>query len=222
VSLLDVPNLPDNSLLNQFSPGKDVIVEAVRKNDSIVIIGEPGSGKTTRLSPHVGTNEPCTDCPLEVPQCLRDAGLVSPTCRIAVTQPRKVAATTIAARVAMERGVEVGTEVGYAIRFEDASSFKTRIKFYTDGMLLREMLNDPQLNKCEVVIVDEAHERTLRTDVLLANLKRIQKDRNGSSEAPKGKKGKEKAIKRPLKIIVMSASLQADRFSKYMDGSVAL
>ena len=166
----------------------------------------------------LATYKPSLMTPAEVPQFLLDAGVVSPAGLIAVTQPRKVAATTIAARVAMERGVGVGSEVGYAIRFEDASSPATRIKFYTDGMLLREMLNDPQLNKCEVVIVDEAHERTLRTDVLLANLKRIQKERDGLLEASKSKKGKGKVTKIPLKIIVMSASLQADQFSKYLDG----
>lgn len=153
----------------------------------------------------------------EVPQFLLDAGVISASGIVAVTQPRKVAATTIAARVAAERGVQVGAEVGYAIRFDDSSSSKTQIKFYTDGMLLREMLNDPYLSKCDVVIVDEAHERTLRTDVLLANLKRLQKERNGSLDS-KGSKGKEIATRRPLRIVVMSASLQAERFSKYLDG----
>lgn len=184
-------------------PGKDAIVEAVRKNGSVVIIGEPGSGKTT-----------------QVPQFLLDAGIIAASGIIAITQPRKVAATTIARRVANERGVKVGDEVGYAVRFDDSSSSSTRIKFYTDGMLLREMLNDPHLSKCDVVIVDEAHERTVRTDVLLANLIRLQKERNG--HGPPSSKGKETAARRPLKIIVMSASLQAERFSKYLAGAPIL
>ncbi|KAG8761724.1 putative ATP-dependent RNA helicase dhr2 [Serendipita sp. 396] len=186
-------------------PGKDAIVDAVRNNDSVVIIGEPGSGKTT-----------------QVPQYLLDAGLVPAHGLIAVTQPRKVAATTIASRVAAERSAQLGVEVGYAIRFDDTSSPQTRIKFYTDGMLLREMLNDSHLKKCDIVIVDEAHERTLRTDVLLANLKRIQKARNTTSEDQANGKRSERWDKRPLKIIVMSASLQAERFSKYLGGAPIL
>ncbi|KAG8794377.1 putative ATP-dependent RNA helicase dhr2, partial [Serendipita sp. 399] len=194
---------------NKLEPGRDAIVNAVKNNESVVIIGEPGSGKTT-----------------QVPQYLLDAGLVAAQGLIAVTQPRKVAATTIAARVAAERSTQVGSEVGYAIRFDDTSSPHTRIKFYTDGMLLREMLNDPQLKKCDVVIVDEAHERTLRTDVLLANLKRIQKTRgsastSASAEQSNGKRS-ERRDRRPLKIIVMSASLQAERFSNYLGGAPIL
>ncbi|CAG8770284.1 6157_t:CDS:2, partial [Acaulospora colombiana] len=109
---------------------------------------------------------------------------------------------------------------GYAVRFEDTSSANTRIKFYTDGMLLREILSDPFLTKCDVVIVDEAHERTLRTDVLLANLRRIQKERNSNERGDR--KGKGKMTLRPLKIIVMSASLQADKFSRYLDSAPVL
>ncbi|CAG7852149.1 Probable ATP-dependent RNA helicase prh1 [Serendipita indica DSM 11827] len=186
-------------------PGKDAIVDAVKHSDSVVIIGEPGSGKTT-----------------QVPQYLLDAGLISPEGLIAVTQPRKVAATTIAARVAQERNAKLGSEVGYAIRFDDQSSPETRIKFYTDGMLLREMLNDSQLKRCDVVIVDEAHERTLRTDVLLANLKRIQKARSAEPNDKKEGKRKERWERRPLKIIVMSASLQAERFSRYLNNAPVL
>lgn len=156
--------------------------------------------------------------PLEVPQFLLDAGLLSPKRIIAVTQPRKVAATTIATRVAAERDGVVGDEVGYSIRFEDKSSQMTRIKFYTDGMLLREMLNDSALRKCEIVILDEAHERTLRTDLLLANLKKVQKERNTKVNAWSNiAKGKDRVEQKPLKIIVMSASLQADKFSQYLD-----
>lgn len=177
-------------------------MQAVKDTESVVIIGEPGSGKTT-----------------QVPQYILDAGVLSAQGVIAITQPRRVAATTIAHRVSIERSSKahdtnrtfrkaslLGEEVGYAVRFDDCSSENTKIKFFTDGMLLREMLGDPHLRRYEVVVVDEAHERTLRTDMLLANLKRIQKERK--------KEGKS------LKIIVMSASLQAEKFSKYLNGSV--
>jgi HrpA-like RNA helicase len=203
--------------------GKDAIVNAVKENDSVVIIGEPGSGKTTRKSSSLCTagDSRFLNSTKEVPQYLLDAGFISPAGLIAVTQPRKVAATTIATRVAAERSVIIGSEVGYSIRFEDKSSINTRIKFYTDGMLLREMLNDHALRKCDVVIVDEAHERTLRTDMLLANLKRVQMQRNQKlSSWSTVAKGKHRVEGKSLKIVVMSASLQADKFSTYLNKRV--
>ena len=90
---------------------------------------------------------------------------------IAITQPRKVAATSLAARVAVEQSVAVGSLVGYSVRFDEASSSKTRIKYVTDGMLIRELLSDELLSKYSVVVVDEAHERTLSTDILFALVK---------------------------------------------------
>jgi HrpA-like RNA helicase len=192
--------------------GKQAIVAAVKKNDCVVIIGEPGSGKTTREWDGIVSVSDSHTRTAEVPQYLLDDGFIAPSAMIAVTQPRRVAATSIAARVAVERSTDLGADVGYAVRFEDVSSANTRIKFYTDGMLLREILSDPLLTKCDVVVVDEAHERTLRTDVLLANLRRIQRERNASDT-----RGKGKMTLRPLKIIVMSASLQADKFSRYLD-----
>lgn len=109
-------------------------------------------------------------------------------------QPRRVAATTVALRVAEEYGCEVGKEVGYSIRFEDVSSAATRIKFLTDGLLIREALVDPLLSRYSVIMVDEAHERSISTDILLGLLKKILK-------------------RRPeLRIIVSSATLQAEDF----------
>jgi ATP-dependent RNA helicase DHX33 len=131
---------------------------------------------------------------------------------IAVTQPRKVAATSLAARVSSEQNTNVGGLVGYAVRFDEKSTPETKIKYLTDGMLVRELLSDPLLSKYSVVIVDEAHERTLRTDLLIANLKQIQKERNSSGSDGKGK-GKRKVM--PLKIIIMSATLDAEKFSKF-------
>ena len=133
---------------------------------------------------------------------------------IAVTQPRRVAATSLANRVAAEKGTEVGHLVGYSVRFDEASSEATRIKYVTDGMLVRELLSDPTLSRYSVIIVDEAHERTLRTDILMANLKTIQQKRN----APTDRKGKGPAAAlNPLKIVIMSATLDAEKFSKFYD-----
>src|ERR1700679_2765079 len=99
---------------------------------------------------------------------------------IAVTQPRKVAATSLATRVAAEQNVSVGGLVGYTVRFDDKSSVETRIKYVTDGMLVRELLSDALVLRYSVIVVDEAHERTLRTDILIANLKTIQMKRNAA------------------------------------------
>jgi ATP-dependent RNA helicase DDX35 len=115
-------------------------------------------------------------------------------------QPRRVAATTVAARVAEEMRCIVGEEVGYSIRFEDLTSASTRIKFLTDGMLLREALVDPLLSRYSVIMVDEAHERSLSTDILLGILKKIMK-------------------RRPeLRIVVSSATLQAEDFLRFFAG----
>lgn len=117
--------------------------------------------------------------------------------RIGCTQPRRVAAMSVAKRVAEEVGCRVGQEVGYTIRFEDCTSPETRIKYMTDGMLLRECLIDPDLSNYSVLILDEAHERTINTDVLFGLLKRTVK-------------------KRPdLKLIITSATLDADKFATY-------
>ncbi|KAG9046467.1 putative ATP-dependent RNA helicase dhr2 [Tulasnella sp. UAMH 9824] len=149
---------------------------------------------------------------------------------IAVTQPRRVAATSLAARVSVEQGTPLGGRVGYSVRFDDKTSDETHIKFMTDGMLDRELLGDPMLSRYGVIIVDEAHERTLRTDLLLTSLKTILSTRNRSkagqngvihiSEVPPNKddKGKRKELS-PLKVIIMSATLDAQRFSDFFNGA---
>lgn len=132
---------------------------------------------------------------------------------IAITQPRRVAATSLAARVATEQNDKLGKRVGYSVRFDERSSPETRIKYLTDGMIVRELLSDPLLSQYSVIIVDEAHERTLRTDLLISNLKTIQKERNKGGDS--GAKGKGKEQHNPLKIVIMSATLDAEKFSRF-------
>ena len=139
-----------------------------------MVIGDTGSGKTTQIS-----------------QILLDAGLAGEGGCIAVTQPRRVAAVSVARRVASERKATLGQQVGYTVRFDDcSSSTQTRIKFLTDGCLLRELLTDPSLAHYDVVVLDEAHERSLATDILFALLKELSRQR-----VP------------PLKLVVTSATL---------------
>jgi ATP-dependent RNA helicase DHX33 len=149
---------------------------------------------------------------IELPQYLLEGG--SYHGQIAVTQPRRVAATSLAARVSAEQGQALGTLVGYSVRFDERVGLGTRIKYLTDGMLVREMMNDPLLTCYDVVIVDEAHERTLRTDIVLASLKRILALRNGNG-VDSSAKGKAKA--NPLKVVIMSATLDAEKFSKFFE-----
>jgi HrpA-like RNA helicase len=135
-----------------FSVKRDFL-DLLREHQIVVVVGETGSGKTTQLT-----------------QYLREAGY----CRsglVGCTQPRRVAAMSVAHRVAEEVGCECGQEVGYAIRFEDCTSEKTEIKYMTDGVLLRETLRGGALDNYSCVIMDEAHERSLNTDVLFGILK---------------------------------------------------
>eukprot|EP00919_Chromeraceae_sp_WS-2016_P052091 GHVR01123434.1.p1 GENE.GHVR01123434.1~~GHVR01123434.1.p1 ORF type:complete len:1336 (+),score=366.00 GHVR01123434.1:50-4057(+) len=158
---------------------RDTLLQAVKNNQVLVVIGETGSGKTTQM-----------------PQYLAEAGYTH-TGIIGCTQPRRVAAMSIAKRVSEEFGCRLGQEVGYSIRFEDCTSVDTQVKYMTDGMLLREALLDNKLNKYSVVMLDEAHERTINTDVLFGLLKRAVKQRP------------------EMKLIVTSATLDAEKFSSY-------
>jgi ATP-dependent RNA helicase DHX8/PRP22 len=125
----------------------------ISQNQILVVVGDTGSGKTTQIT-----------------QYLAEEGFAA-TGRIGCTQPRRVAAMSVAKRVAEEVGCRVGQEVGSSIRFEDCTSPETRIKYMTDGMLLRECLVDPDLRQYSVLMLDEAHERTISTDVLFGLLK---------------------------------------------------
>mgnify|MGYP003874463857 CR=1 FL=1 len=123
------------------------------QNQVLVVVGDTGSGKTTQMT-----------------QYLAEAGYAD-RLKIGCTQPRRVAAMSVAKRVAEEVGCRLGQEVGYTIRFEDCTSPETKIKYMTDGMLQRECLVDPDMSQYSVLMLDEAHERTIATDVLFGLLK---------------------------------------------------
>jgi|AntRauTorckE5430_2_1112549.scaffolds.fasta_scaffold00209_2 pre-mRNA-splicing factor ATP-dependent RNA helicase DHX15/PRP43 len=171
---------------------KDRLLDAVSKNQIVVVEGETGSGKTT-----------------QIPQFLVEAGYAEQgTSLVACTQPRRVAATSIATRVADEMDVPLGEEVGYTIRFEDVSDYnKTVLKFLTDGMLLREAMSDPVLSHYSVIVLDEAHERTLATDVIMGLLMAVLPKRSKDSEYGE------------LKVVVMSATLDAKKFQEYFNNA---
>ncbi|CAN9511051.1 unnamed protein product [Ophioblennius macclurei] len=167
---------------------RDKLVQAVKSSTFLVVTGETGSGKTTQL-----------------PQYLHQAGFCK-NGRIGVTQPRRVAAITVAQRVAQEMQCTLGKEVGYQVRFDDCTSQDTQVKYMTDGCLLREILADPGLSQYSVVILDEVHERSLNTDILLGLLKKIFSD---PDKATKGRSF-------PLKVVVMSATLETDKLSAFL------
>lgn len=164
-----------------------------------------------------------------------DAGFCQDAKVIGITQPRRVAAVTVAKRVAEECNDQLGKKVGYSIRFDDSTSNATRIKYMTDGLLLREALLDPLLSKYSVIVVDEAHERTVHTDVLLGLLKKVQRsrsicaDKNGKTSSDRQDHSQSSTLKAcqgikyaPLKLIIMSASLDAKCFSDYFGGAKAV
>ncbi len=162
-------------------PHRARLLETIRDHQIIVLVGETGSGKTT-----------------QIPQYLHEIGYTK-TGKIGCTQPRRVAAMSVAARVSQEVGCKIGHEVGYSIRFEDCTSDKTVIKYMTDGMLLREFLLEPDLKSYSVMMIDEAHERTLHTDILFGLMKDLTRARPD------------------LKLIISSATLDAEKFAGYFD-----
>lgn len=161
---------------------RDQFLAALEEFQILVIVGETGSGKTTQL-----------------PQYLHEAGYTKGGLKVGCTQPRRVAAMSVAARVADEMGVKVGNEVGYSIRFEDATSEKTILKYMTDGMLLREFMTEPDLGGYSALMIDEAHERTVHTDILLALVKDLARERPD------------------LKLLISSATMNASKFAEYFD-----
>eukprot|EP01104_Vermistella_antarctica_P018572 TRINITY_DN6932_c0_g1_i1.p1 TRINITY_DN6932_c0_g1~~TRINITY_DN6932_c0_g1_i1.p1 ORF type:complete len:804 (+),score=148.17 TRINITY_DN6932_c0_g1_i1:64-2412(+) len=189
---------------------KDQLLDQIRANESVILIGETGSGKTTQLPQFLDACNSYTKPRKVVPSSHspRDSKK-KPVYRrmmIGITQPRRIAAISVAQRVAFEMGYNVGEEVGYAVRFDDTTSRKTRLKYMTDGLLLREAMLDSKLSRYSVIILDEAHERTLQTDILFGLVRSAQESRRTSND--------------PLKLIVMSATLDADTFSTYFNAKV--
>ncbi|XP_043486982.1 pre-mRNA-splicing factor ATP-dependent RNA helicase DHX16 [Polistes fuscatus] len=165
-------------------PFRNDLIQAIKEHQILIIEGETGSGKTT-----------------QIPQYLYAAGFAENDKIIGCSEPRRVAAMSVAARVAHEMAVKLGNEVGYAIRFEDCTSHRTRIKYMTDGTLHREFLSQPDLASYSVMIIDEAHERTLHTDILFGLVKDITRFRSD------------------LKLLISSATLDATKFSEFFDNA---
>merc|ERR1719145_100088 len=163
---------------------QDKFLDLLSKHQSICLVGETGSGKTT-----------------QIPQWCVDFAKRLGKKSVACTQPRRVAAMSVAQRVSEEMDVSLGQEVGYSIRFEDCSGPKTLLKYMTDGMLLREAMSDPMLEKYQIILLDEAHERTLATDILMGVLKTVVGHRPD------------------LKLVIMSATLDAGKFQNYFDNA---
>ncbi|KAK4138634.1 P-loop containing nucleoside triphosphate hydrolase protein [Trichocladium antarcticum] len=168
------------------------IMEAIHDNDVVVICGATGSGKTT-----------------QIPQFLFEAGYGAPNGptpgMIGVTQPRRVAAVSMSKRVAQEMG-DHSHVVAYQIRFEGTVDPKTALKFMTDGVLLRELTHDFALRKYSAIIIDEAHERSVNTDILISILSRVVKLRTEMA--------KEDPSMKPLKLVIMSATLRVEEFTQ--------
>jgi ATP-dependent helicase HrpA len=169
------PELPVSQL-------KDEIAEVIRDHQVVIIAGETGSGKTTQL-----------------PKICLELGR-GVTGQIGHTQPRRIAARTVAERIADELGTELGAAIGYKVRFTDNSSDDTMVKVMTEGILLAEMQRDRQLLRYDTLIIDEAHERSLNIDFILGYLKRLLPSRPD------------------LKVIITSATIDSERFSDHFAG----
>ena len=173
---INLPDLIYNSTLPIIAK-KDEIIDSISKNQVVIISGETGSGKTT-----------------QIPKFCIAAGRGT-NGRIGCTQPRRIAAITVAGRIAEELGEDCGRYVGYKIRFKDRTTKDSLIKIMTDGILLAETQNDPYLCEYDTIIVDEAHERSLNIDFVLGILKTLLKKR------------------KDLKLIITSATIDTEKFS---------
>ena len=172
---VNYPDLP-------VSGARAEVLAAMTDHQVVVVVGDTGSGKTTQL-------------PKMALEYLRTLG-AKKALKVGCTQPRRIAAASVAKRVSEEMGVKLGEEVGYQVRFDDVSGKNTGLKFMTDGILLAETHGDASLANYGVIIIDEAHERSLNIDFLLGYLKRL-------------------VVKRPdLRVMISSATLDAGGFSE--------
>jgi pre-mRNA-splicing factor ATP-dependent RNA helicase DHX16 len=180
------------------------LLDAIEQFPVLIVVGQTGSGKTTQLVQYLFEEGYTSMDPADVhklPSERQHHGEGGKKRMIGCTQPRRVAAMSVASRVAEEMGVKLGHEVGYSIRFEDNTSDSTVIKYMTDGMLLREFLTDPTLSEYSVMIIDEAHERTLHTDILFGLVKDLVNARDN------------------FKVIISSATIDAEKFSNFFDNA---
>ena len=173
---------------------RNEIREALNEKDVLILVGETGSGKST-----------------QVPQFLLDCHWLNGG-KIAITQPRRVAAISLARRVAAEMGSTLGSsspasKVGYSVRFDSSTSPAMRVKYLTEGMLLQELLRDPWLKSYSVVVVDEVHERSVNVDLILGFLRRIV---TGEAEGPEGRKQR-------LKVVIMSATADTEGLVRFFE-----
>lgn len=164
------------------SAARDDIAEAVSSSQVVIVSGQTGSGKTTQL-----------------PKILLELGRGTHGRQIVHTQPRRLAARTVAERIASEMGVHLGDEIGYQVRFTDETSPKTRLRVVTDGILLAQIQRDPQLRQYDTIVIDEAHERSLNIDFLLGYLTAL---------LPK---------RRDLKLIITSATIDSVKFQEHFE-----
>lgn len=160
------------------------LMSLINSNNVLIVCGETGSGKST-----------------QIPQFLIEAGLVSSSKKMAIAQPRRLAASSLASRVAREMQTQLGSKVGYSVRFENRTSRETVLKYITNGMLIREILADPRLEQYGAIMIDEAHERTLETDIILGLVAHILSLRND------------------LKVIVSSATMDSVKLAEYFGGA---
>ncbi|KAF2033293.1 P-loop containing nucleoside triphosphate hydrolase protein, partial [Setomelanomma holmii] len=178
-------------------PQADAIRSSLKKNNVLVLTGETGSGKSTQVPQFLAAEPWCTKC-------------------IAITQPRRVAAISLARRVSEEMGTFMGSQsptakVGYSVRFDNATGPGTKIKYLTEGMLLQEMLRDPAMSQYSAIVVDEVHERSVNVDLILGFLKKLVDD----IETGGGTR------KYPLKVVVMSATADVESLVKFFEDSQA-
>jgi len=170
----------------------DTIKASLKKNNVLVLTGETGSGKSTQVPQFLHSEPWCTKC-------------------IAITQPRRVAAISLARRVAEEMGSFMGSQsptakVGYSVRFDNATGPGTKIKFLTEGMLLQEMLRDPAMSQYSAIAVDEVHERSVNVDLILGFLKNLVADMESGAQTKR---------KDPLKVVIMSATADVESLVEF-------